>query len=159
LVSAAWHGLAITFFIWAACHFIYLAIEANVKLPYGKSPVVQILRIFWVWNLVAFSHLFFRAHSLADVHLMLNAIRELPFWIPEGSNFKTWLINGGRDIEYENNYRFAIALSLVYLAFEKWFNRKANSNKYSVGYVALLLVLIVALGIFNVGARFIYFQF
>ena len=159
IVSATWHGIAITFFLWAACHFIYLVIEAKIRLRPRGSRVMRFLSMIWVLNLVAFSHLFFRAHDFQDLKLMVNGLIDLPFFIPEGLDFKTWLINGGRDIEYETNYRIAILLSVLYLLFEKWFNSKAGANKYSVTYAAFLLVLIIVLGMFNSGQRFIYFQF
>ena len=91
--------------------------------------------------------------------VLFQDFARLPFLYAHKLSFKTWVINGGQDIENEFNYRFAIFLSLLFLVFERKINRYAQSEKYNIVYVALMIVALVALGMFNTGERFIYLQF
>lgn len=164
LISAAWHGLAITFFIWATCHIIYIVLEhwlfkgtlAKVKV---QSPARRIGRVFLVWQLVAFANLFFRSESLKDAGKMINDFARMPFLYKEGESFRSWLVNGGQDIEAEFNYRLTILLCILFLVFEKKINQYATSEKYRVTYVAAMLVMIAVFGLFNNGQNFLYTRF
>ncbi len=162
LVSALWHGFALTFLIWAACHFTYIILEnvlgkknQDEKQPWMKRAIQVVI----VWQLVAFSNIFFRSATLQDVYQLFIDFKNQPFLYKQGLTLKTWAINGGQDIENEFNYRFAIGLSLLFLVFENRLNRYARSEKYSIAYVSLLLAALVVLGMFNTGERFIYLQF
>lgn len=163
LVSAFWHGFALTFFVWAACHFTYIILENIFKKRKTETAqsswLKRILQVFVVWHLVAFSNVFFRSATLKNAFLLFHDLAQTPFLYAENLGFKTWVINGGQDIENEFNYRFAILLSLLFLIFERKLNRYACSEKYNIVYVTLMLVAIVALGMFNAGERFIYLQF
>lgn len=160
IISALWHGFAITFFIWALCHFTYMIVEnLFFKKEKKDNGIIRFLKIAVVWHLVAFSNLFFRSRSLDDVRLFFSDFRRLPFLYPDNVNFKTWLLNGGQDIENEFNFRLALLLSIVFLILEKRFMKYADSAKYHIVYVALMLVLLAVFGMFNTGERFIYLQF
>ena len=163
LVSALWHGFALTFFVWAACHFTYIILENvfNKKADAATHTrlIKKIIQVMLVWHLVAFSNIFFRSPTLKDAMVLFQDFARLPFLYAHKLSFKTWVINGGQDIENEFNYRFAILLSLLFLVFERKINRYAQSEKYNIVYVALMIVALVALGMFNTGERFIYLQF
>lgn len=163
VVSALWHGIAVTFLIWAACHFIYIIIEniffKKKSNSLGKSWVGKMGAILLVWHLVAFSNLFFRSPSIQDAGRLFNDIKSLPLLYADGLSFKSWLINGGGDIESEFNFRLSVFLCLLFLMLEKKANKYAQSEKYNIIYVSIMLVLIAVFGMFNAGERFIYLQF
>jgi alginate O-acetyltransferase complex protein AlgI len=162
IISALWHGIAVTFLIWAACHFIYIIVE-NLIFPKAgpgrKSRLAKIAGVFLVWHLVAFANLFFRSQSLEDASRLFHDIGHLPFLYGQDLDFRTWLANGGSDIEREFNFRLSFLLCLLFLAFEKKVNKYAQSEKYNIIYVSLMLILIAVFGMFNTGERFIYLQF
>lgn len=162
IISALWHGFALTFIIWAACHFTYIILEhvINKKQTGTGGPwIMNLGKIILVWHLVAFSNIFFRSSTVQSAFVMFQDLGRLPFLYGKEVSLKGWLINGGQDIENEFNYRFAIVLSLLFLMFEKKLNRYAQSEKYNLIYVSLMLVALVVLGMFNTGERFIYLQF
>lgn len=159
-ISAAWHGLAITFFIWALCHVLYIILEHWLGRRKMYSGIwMKLGNVILVWHLVSFANLFFRSASLGSVAKLFSDFTQLPFLYKEGINFKTWLINGGQDIENEFNYRLSILLCLLFLVFEKKMNRFATSENYNVFFVAFMIVLIAVFGMFNTGQHFIYSQF
>jgi hypothetical protein len=121
--------------------------------------VAKIAGVFLVWHLVAFANLFFRSRSLEDASRLLRDLGRLPFLYGQELDLRTWLINGGIDIESEFNFRLSFLLCLLFLAFEKRFNKYAQSEKYNIVYVALMLILIAVFAMFNTGERFIYLQF
>ncbi len=163
LVSAAWHGLALTFFVWALCHFLYIILESlwlNKRHTVDqKGGLGKIVSIVLVWHLVALGNFFFRLHSLQDAKRIFWDFYHLPFLYNDGLSFKTWLINGGQDIENEFNFRLTLALCFGFLILEKKINQFAISEKYRVTYGAVMLVLLAVFGMFNTGQRFIYMQF
>lgn len=160
LISAAWHGLAVTFFAWALCHIIYIVIEHWVfKGGRNSGPVPSLIRVFIVLHLVAFANLFFRAESLDDAARLITDFSNLPFLYPDGSSFKSWLINGSQDIEAEFNFRLSVLLCILFLIFERRIYRYASSEKYRIGYVAAMVIMIVVFGFFHSGKNFIYASF
>jgi alginate O-acetyltransferase complex protein AlgI len=163
IVSAVWHGLAITFFIYAFCHFSFLIIEnlffKGVFKPEKNGCLLKIVSVIIIWHLVALGNFFFRLNHLHDAKKLISDFVKLPFLYENGLSFKTWLINGGQDIENEFNFRLTVLLCLMFLVFERKINQFANSEKYQITFVALLLVLIAVFGMFNTGERFIYLQF
>jgi D-alanyl-lipoteichoic acid acyltransferase DltB (MBOAT superfamily) len=161
-VSAAWHGFAITFFIWALCHFTYIICENYFQLNQHKaktSTLIKFVRVIFVWHLIAWSNLFFRSHSLNDVKLFFNDFMKLPFLVPDSISLKSWILNGGQNIENEFNLRLSILLCLLFLIYEKKITQYAFSTKYNIYYVVAMIVFITVFGMFNLGERFIYLQF
>lgn len=161
LVSAFWHGLAITFFIWALFHFIYLALEkrAGTAGKRGKTFFGKLVRAFVVLNLVSLAHFFFRAGSWDGLVTLVKQLAELPPILPEGATLKTWLINEGRYIENTLNIRLGILLAAGWIFFEPGINKLAKSDELNIGYSVTMLFLLLSIGIFDAGERFIYMQF
>lgn len=162
LVSAAWHGLSLMFFIWALFHFIYLAVEHKTRLSQisPQTPKwIKLLRIALVWHLVAIAHFFFRVKNLDQAGTLWDLLLNQNFFVPEGAHFSSWIINGGRYIETEFNFRVTLLLCVLFLLAEPWLNRKASSEKPQPFYLALIIFMICTLAIFNSGERFIYMQF
>lgn len=161
LVSALWHGLAITFFIWALFHFVYLAVEkkAGAAGKEGKTFFGKLIRAFVVLNLVSVAHFFFRAGSWEGLTILSKQLVELPVLLPEGAALKTWLINGGRYIEDTMNIRLGMVLAAGLLFFEHRIDKYAKSEELHIAYSVLMLFLLLSIGIFDAGERFIYMQF
>lgn len=161
LVSAFWHGLAITFFIWALLHFIYLTLEkkSGAAGKKGKNFFGKLIRAVIVLNLVSVAHFFFRAGNWDGLTTLLQQLAELPPLLPEGATFKTWLINGGRYIEDTLNVRLGMLLAAAWIIFEPRINKSAKSEELNIAYSALMFFLLLSIGIFDAGERFIYMQF
>lgn len=71
LTSGLWHGSAFTFIIWGALHAVYRTGEDLMRKYYKKpdkkpSPIKFWAKAAWVFTLVTFSQIFFRASSLQD---------------------------------------------------------------------------------------------
>lgn len=84
LVSGLWHGAAWTFVLWGALHGIYQVVgaatrekraELRTRLNIPEDALwVHILRKAFVFVLVAFAWIFFRANSLTDLWTLLTKL-------------------------------------------------------------------------------------
>jgi alginate O-acetyltransferase complex protein AlgI len=158
LVSGIWHGIGLTFFLWACCHIIYLSVELisrnsgfNVKFP-------KIVSVFLVFNLVCFSNIFFRAGSFhTAIQLIKNLFRD---FLPQDwlSDFIAPLAVGGHQMD-EFNFYATLFFTGMFLLFERKINAIASAEKLRVLFITGGLLLIFIFGIFNSGERFIYMQF
>ncbi|NCO53921.1 MAG: MBOAT family protein [Bacteroidetes bacterium CG02_land_8_20_14_3_00_31_25] len=78
VLGGLWHGANIRFIIWGTIHGVALALHKiwlSVFSSHKKqSAILRMLGVFVTFNLVCFAWLFFRAHSLNDVSIMLNQI-------------------------------------------------------------------------------------
>ncbi|MBQ5782803.1 MAG: MBOAT family protein [Oscillospiraceae bacterium] len=82
LTSGLWHGSAWTFIIWGVLHAIYRTGEDLKRKYIGKpdkhpKPLKFWGKVIWVFTLVTFSQIFFRANSVGDAfyyvtHLFSN---------------------------------------------------------------------------------------
>lgn len=82
LTSGLWHGSAWTFIIWGMLHAIYRTGEELMRRYYKKpdkhpKPLKYWSKVIWVFTLVTFSQIFFRANSVGDAfwyvgHLFSN---------------------------------------------------------------------------------------
>ena len=70
-LGGLWHGANWTFVVWGSLHGIYLAIhkyfteERKINFRFLKLPkqVVNIILVFFMFHLVSFTWIFFRAHN------------------------------------------------------------------------------------------------
>jgi len=157
LVSGFWHGANWTFIVWGALHGIYYMIYlAMVKLRWFKgiesSKVASFFSGLFLFNIVVFAWIFFRANSLDDAFIIISRIIDLDTW----SAFSLTLPGFGI---------WSLALSVFTIAFmiltEVFYFRKNDNNtkpNYSLAFAAILLGLIIIIGKFD-GQDFIYFQF
>ncbi len=164
IVSGLWHRIGLTFFCWAMCHVMYLSFELltkrfRIKLSQQVNKTVyKLLSVFIVFNLVCFSNIFFRAHSVThSLHLIKNSFTGfVPVdWL---SGFIAPLAVGGHQID-EFNFFISILIAVVVLLFEKRINSFSKTPVFSITYSVVVLVLIMLFGVFNSGTRFIYMQF
>lgn len=71
LISGLWHGASWTFVIWGALHGFYRTVEELLRKYYKKpdkhpKPLKYTAKVIWVFLLVSFSYIFFRANTLSD---------------------------------------------------------------------------------------------
>ncbi len=78
LLGGLWHGASFRFIIWGGIHGLALTIHKIwLEIFPNKSKTNLFNRfvgVFFTFNIVCFAWLFFRAHSLNDVGIMLNQI-------------------------------------------------------------------------------------
>ncbi|MGQ0829085.1 MAG: MBOAT family O-acyltransferase [Bacteroidota bacterium] len=165
LISGIWHGIGFTFLAWAACHAIYLSFELltkryrlslSEKLP---SSLYKASSIFIVFNAVCFSNIFFRAESMGKALQLIQNIFSCSNFIPGNwLGFISPLAVGGHQMD-EFNFYISILITILVLIFERKINKAGTSEQYNIGFIILLALFIMMLGIFNNGTRFIYMQF
>lgn len=78
ILGGLWHGASIRFIIWGAIHGVTLALhKVWLEIFPNKSEqnvFSKLIGVFITFNLVCFAWIFFRAHSLNDVGIMLYQI-------------------------------------------------------------------------------------
>jgi len=83
-ISGLWHGADFTFIAWGLIHAGYLIAERFVKPIVEQKKLMWIgprfpalfstLRVVWIWGLVTFAWLFFRANSITDAYFLVKSI-------------------------------------------------------------------------------------
>lgn len=161
LISGAWHGIGITFFLWACCHIVYLSFELLTKRMRSGLPekfIYKLAGIFIVFNAVSFSNIFFRSGSLSSALQMVKNLFSDFFPSDWLRDFIAPLAVGGHQID-EFNFYISMFLAGAFLLFERKINRIAESERFSFYYTTACVLLIFLFGIFSNGERFIYMQF
>lgn len=159
LLSGIWHGIGITFLAWSLCHLVYLLYELatrNVRKKTGNAGKV----VGWLFTLIAvsFSNIFFRS---TDVHSLQEHLADLTAKIiPDDftAQLLAPLAVGGQQYNFFNFY-ITIAITLLFLLFEKKINVVAIRSKFSVIYTVVVVLLVFVFGVFASGEQFIYVQF
>jgi alginate O-acetyltransferase complex protein AlgI len=158
LFSAFWHGLGLTFLLWAFCHITYLTIEllaqkAKFKLPKAITYLLTILA-------VSFANLFFRSGDFSTVKKLMGEVFSLKtFWPSDW--LSQFIAVFGRGAELNDLFNFSLSWTfvLLFLLFENKINQKSNSEKFNVFWLATIILLILVFGIFSSGEQFIYSKF
>jgi D-alanyl-lipoteichoic acid acyltransferase DltB (MBOAT superfamily) len=149
LVSGLWHGAKWTFIIWGLLHAAFLIAEHGWQRWAGK-PIAA----FWVFPLVTFAWIFFRAAHVSDAFYIVAHL---------GSQ---WSGAALREVFHHGavNVYLMATLAVFLLAAESeagrgWYDEvvRPNLGFRWASYYALVTAIII-LGTFN-NTRFIYFQF
>lgn len=154
LLGGLWHGAALRFIIWGALHGMYLIVQRLLtKLFKNTTKNLNFLRIFFVFHIVAFTWIVFRANDLQIAKQMFN---QLLF------NF-----NATHFLEIVAAHKFTLLLMLSSFIIH-WLPEKTK-NWYRGKFVLLpitpkiiVTLIIIFLLVQFVGADiqpFIYFQF
>lgn len=154
LLGGLWHGAALRFIIWGALHGMYLIVQRLLtKLFKNTNKNLNFLRIFFVFHIVAFTWIVFRANDLQIAKQMFN---QLLF------NFKATHF-----LEIVAAHKFTLLLMLSSFIIH-WLPEKTK-NWYRGKFVLLpitpkiiVTLIIIFLLVQFVGADiqpFIYFQF
>lgn len=166
LISGLWHGVGITFLVYACLHIAYMLIEfytASWRKKY--LPAANSSRFFhwgyagFVFMLISFSLVFFRAGTIDNAARIIKYLFDVNFIFDSKIGWLQWLINGGGNFEIVFNHRITICLVVVYLFWEKYTLPYLNAKKLSIWFIVLVLVLVVFFGAFGSVQRFIYLQF
>ncbi|MBK0383663.1 MBOAT family protein [Pedobacter sp. SD-b] len=160
IVSGLWHGASYNFIIWGALHGIYqiigLLIKPFVSAFEGKLPKLgaktfNLFKGVFIFIIVTFAWIFFRANNLSDAYLMIKNLKtlgQMPFL--------------GNGVNQLGHCFIAITLLFIIEYFMEFKPEiKLMDNKYiAVRYASVLglLFIILIFGVFN-GGQFIYFQF
>jgi alginate O-acetyltransferase complex protein AlgI len=166
LLSGLWHGAQWTFVVWGGLHGVFILLDmywnqkASHRLNFIKLPefVLSGWKMFVTFNLISFTWIFFRAHSLPDAFMIIrNLFVGLRF---ESSGIGS-IMPGGK-------YELLIALCAIALALLVDVLQHRNVSlrtfalrqpiwlRWSAYYVLFLIILIF--GKFGLD-EFFYIQF
>ena len=164
-VSGLWHGWGLTFLIYALIHAFYMIIEASSKKSKVNLRVTDSLnfniyfRQILIFILVSFSLIFFRSPNLATSFNIIGNLFDFKNFFDSTVSWRTWLINGGGNIEVTFNNRLSVILSILFILYEKKFVQEAFSKVLNFKYLLLIILSILLFGVFGNVQRFIYLQF
>jgi D-alanyl-lipoteichoic acid acyltransferase DltB (MBOAT superfamily) len=154
LISGLWHGANWTFVVWGALHGVYLIVENTIikkqkKILFTNYFATRMIKRVFIFMLVSFAWIFFRANSLSDALKIV---------------YKSFDFSQPVFVDASTLFFGAIAVSILLLIdhfAERTNINTFNSDKlsfYSVLLFSFLLILILYFGVFD-GGQFIYFQF
>lgn len=156
LIGGFWHGASWNFIIWGGINGLYLSFEKAINLPRWRPKyfIVKAIRVLYVFSLISFSWIFFRAVSFHQASTIIKKI----FMDFNASAFQFLDINIFATILLG----ITILLSFEYLVFRKYsFDQlfeKKNGDTWLSSFTVLFIFLIIFFGNSN-GSQFIYFQF
>jgi len=167
VISGFWHGANWTFIVWGLLHGLLLVGEYFLHKYSNKdgqaSPIKNILRVSFIFNLVTLGWVFFRADSIQHAILVLTEISTITNW-----HFSINLLSeviGGIPMVTVPKLVLSFTFILIMLAveygiyfgnFRQKFSQLHNSIRWGVYYSVLLCIILFG----NHGnIEFIYFQF
>lgn len=152
LVSGFWHGANWTFIVWGGIHGVILILE-KIKVKQFSYRIYKIGKMLFVFSVVCFAWIFFRANSMSDaidiIHKMMTS------FVKNGliADFKSTGISLINTIILL--YAITILFVLDWLNFQK---KKVNNEYIRLFGMIVLLFSILTMGVTEV-KEFIYFQF
>jgi D-alanyl-lipoteichoic acid acyltransferase DltB (MBOAT superfamily) len=169
MLSGIWHGASWTFVIWGALHGMFLVFglltapaRDSIRLFFSRrwlDKVFTVLSILFVFHLVSFAWIFFRANTVSDAFIIISKLtsgwEKLPVIISQLTTLKLGTFELG----------LVFFMILLMEIFHTWL-RKGNVfenlrqrpawQRWGVYY--LICGTIVLFGKFD-SQQFIYFQF
>jgi D-alanyl-lipoteichoic acid acyltransferase DltB (MBOAT superfamily) len=177
LVCGAWHGLSWGFIVWGFIHGLYMGISVfykNIqshiyqKTGLGKSRLKNWWQIFFTFNIVSFSWIFFKSKSLSEAYYIVNHL----FTDIAQTLSSMWSVEGIKyNVVFNKTRReFLVAMmGLMIIAFVhtiKKYRRYEDlddflhATPYWIKWSAYYsLILIVTMFLYDTQEAFIYFQF
>lgn len=157
-ISGIWHGANWTFVLWGAIHGFGLVIE-NV-ISYKRYDKFQFVKKIWVFLLICFAWIFFRANTVSEAFNLIANI--LSFNEYNISQLSIYIIPVAKNTVFSVDFLLAYASITGLLVVEHHLivkNRWNLLNPQSKMVIcAFTTVLIFIFGVFDVN-EFIYFQF
>jgi D-alanyl-lipoteichoic acid acyltransferase DltB (MBOAT superfamily) len=157
MISGLWHGASWTFIIWGTLHGLYsifgiILKRLKVDVFLQRTFVTRVAATLFVFLIVCFAWIFFRARNVHDALLILKSLYTVK--------------GGGLFIGTPASFFYSILAILGLLLYEYIQEYKPhqysvfNNKNYVVRYVgySLSIIIILLFGVFN-GGQFIYFQF
>ena len=166
MISGLWHGASWTFIIWGALHGIYLItalVTKNIGLRISDffkklklSFLVNAFNIGFVFALITFAWLFFRAKTTHDAFYVVKHLLDIHS------------INMAKDIYLNNGQDFFV--TSIFVIFFMEVVQYINSNYRNLlfkhpsaivrwGFCFSLIIMICVFGVYHNDSEFIYFQF
>ena len=166
MISGLWHGASWTFIIWGALHGIYLItalVTKNIGLRISDffkklklSFLVNAFNIGFVFALITFAWLFFRAKTTHDAFYVVKHLLDIHS------------INMAKDIYLNNGQDFFV--TSIFVIFFMEVVQYINSNYRNLlfkhpsvivrwGFCISLIIMICVFGVYHNDSEFIYFQF
>lgn len=167
LVSGLWHGASWTFVIWGLLHAVYRTFEELMHRYYKKpdkhpKPLKYWSKVIWVFSLVSFSYIFFRANTLSDaMYIITHLFSDIELLFTNGffiSQLKSMLF-------FDKNGIPLVLCTLFMIILEIWEGKKELTEKISeqkapVRWIFYYAVLLLILFYGNFGkSPFVYFDF
>ncbi len=167
LLSGLWHGANWTFILWGGIHGAYQVI-GDIKNRIFKTDkpqffILTFFRILITFVLVAFAWIFFRANTVSDAFYIVQNLFSDISKIADIQYIYDILNSVGLSI-----FEFVICVCLILaLLFIELFEKRnvihtvLNSVPFifRFAFYYVLVIVILALGVFGNGGEFIYFQF
>jgi alginate O-acetyltransferase complex protein AlgI len=153
LLGGLWHGSSWNFVIWGGLNGFYLSIEKmfNVKTKLSENYLFRFLKVFFVFNLISLSWVFFRSETIAQSLGLLKNI-SVNFWSLSIKDTSVFI-----------NCIFSICSLLLFefliyrkYSIEHFISQSKLKPLYALNFISIILILLFAV---NSGAQFIYFQF
>ena len=166
MISGLWHGASWTFIIWGALHGIYLItalVTKNIGVRISDffkklklSFLVNAFNIGFVFALITFAWLFFRAKTTHDAFYVVKHLLDIHS------------INMAKDIYLNNGQDFFV--TSIFVIFFMEVVQYINSNYRNLlfkhpsvivrwGFCISLIIMICVFGVYHNDSEFIYFQF
>jgi len=158
ILSGAWHGNYLGYWIWGIINAGYLTLEylGRKKFKYIQKSKFGVLITF---VLITASNFFFLSKSSANINSNLATLLNNKFlpsdWMVE---FVAIIGNGGHFLQQYNLIETAVLL-LFFFTFESKLEKYSRRVNFSTRYLVSALILILFFGYFNAGDEFIYVQF
>ncbi len=147
LLGGLWHGAGWNWLVWGGLHGLFLCVER--ALGVGERPTDRVragIQVFWTFQLVCLSWVFFRA---ADFDTAMIILGRIVTWAPGELGISLWPL---------------VAVALVFLSDAlqtrgRWLAYCGAHPRFvrALAYVALLVFGLIFAEVQN--PEFIYFQF
>lgn len=166
MVSGIWHGIGITFFVYALSHALYMIFGLFTKSSREKiasflpGKLLNVLGILLTFNLVSLSFVYFRASDMEQANKLISSVFDFCHFMPQNwyiDYFGRLSLNG--DLESLFNFAVSILLCSIFVLFEKRIFQKVVRDKLNLNAILILLLLLSFFGIFSNQEQFIYNQF
>jgi len=157
LISRIWHGASWTFVIWGCLHALFVVAEgwmenSRISLPKllgfsTEAPLYRLIRIGFIFMLVSFAWIFFRAESFDQALAVISKIGAMDF-----------TLNLPQVFAYKGPLNMLLSLAAIGLLLMAAKLPHVLEKRVSPYFLVTATVLIIFLGT-NESAQFIYFQF
>ncbi len=165
LVSGLWHGASMNFIIWGALHGLFIVLEKcnNTKKFFifnSYGLIIKILNKIYIFILVCFAWVFFRADTIGKSIDIINTI--FSFRVNDFSNGLLNKAIDGKDLKVA--FVVILILFVVELFQQKNDLYKILQRKNIIIRWSLYTMLILSIVVFGIygdydESQFIYFQF
>lgn len=166
IVSGIWHGIGITFIVYALSHAFYMIFGLFTKsyrekmAPHFSDKLIRFTGIFLTFNLVSLSFVYFRATTFEQGTQLIQSVFDLKHFLPNNWYVEyvgILALNG--DLESLFNFAITSLLCCIFVFREKTIFKTVVSDTINIKALLVLLLLLTFFGIYSNQEQFIYNQF